>query len=226
MRLVFEYWRDNYVSKYYILHYHQNAVQGFISLTHGTMEQVELAQFFWHHLEYDIIILGKAVGKSEDDVCMLLHLILKKMATKAPAECEYSLHFCLCCVNSIASPRSSAIIEVQRYSSLLTAKAREEWEKCFEQEYIQPVLSVSARWVGSLIDWLPTCIVNTHTCAHTHTHTHTQSLDKQISDALELIINEKKEGESTDTTLNQLTFFTSSTQNNINCSTLHTRSHP
>ena len=92
---------DIYVSKCYLRHYHQNALQGLINLTHGTVEQVELAQFFWRHLEHDIAILGKAVGKSEDDVCMLLHLILKNMATKAPAEREYSLHFCLWCVNSI-----------------------------------------------------------------------------------------------------------------------------
>ena len=63
-------------------------MQGLISLTHGTVEQDDLAQFFWHHLEHDIGILGKAVGKSEDDVCLLLHLILKNMATKAPAKCE------------------------------------------------------------------------------------------------------------------------------------------
>ena len=29
------------------------------------------------------------------------------------------------------------------YASLLATNAREQWEKCFEQEYIQPVLAVS-----------------------------------------------------------------------------------
>ena len=32
---------------------------------------------------------------------------------------------------------------MQTYASLLATNAREQWEKCFEQEYIQPVLAVS-----------------------------------------------------------------------------------
>ena len=32
---------------------------------------------------------------------------------------------------------------MQDYASLLEANAREQWEECFEQEYIQPVLAVS-----------------------------------------------------------------------------------
>ena len=56
------------------------------------------------------------------------------------------------------------------YFSLLTANAREEWEKCFEQEYIQPVLSVSRGWKGAkdFIDWLlKFAITHTHTTQHT-----------------------------------------------------------
>ena len=69
-------------------------MDGLISLTHGAMRQpAELAQFFWQHLELDISILGKAVGKSEDDVCLLLHLILRNMATNEPGQCMYLLAF-------------------------------------------------------------------------------------------------------------------------------------
>ena len=32
---------------------------------------------------------------------------------------------------------------MQEHASLLAINAREQWEKCFDQEYIQPVLSVS-----------------------------------------------------------------------------------
>ena len=39
-----------------------------------------MPMFFWHHLEKDIKILEKALGKNEDDVCLLLHLVLKKLA--------------------------------------------------------------------------------------------------------------------------------------------------
>ena len=35
-----------------------------------------------------IFILGKVVGKNKDDVCLLLHLILRNMATKTPNQCQ------------------------------------------------------------------------------------------------------------------------------------------
>ena len=66
----------------------QNAVEGLLNLTHGIVKPLDLPQFFWRHLEHDIGILGKAVGKSEDDVCLLLHLIVRNMATKTPAQCK------------------------------------------------------------------------------------------------------------------------------------------
>ena len=37
--------------------------------------------FFWQHLEHDIHMLSTAIGRSKDDVCLLLHLILKNIAT-------------------------------------------------------------------------------------------------------------------------------------------------
>ena len=44
------------------------------------------------------------------------------------------------CHSLLLSPSAS---NMQVYASLLVTDAREQWEKCFEQDYIQPVLSVS-----------------------------------------------------------------------------------
>ena len=107
------------------------------------MRPAELAQFFWQHLEHDISILGKAVGKSEDDACLLLHLILRNMATKTPAQCKHPPHYCLSQHNM-----SHTASNMHVYASLLSTNAREQWEKHFDHEYIQTVLSVSEEQVG------------------------------------------------------------------------------
>ena len=46
-------------------------------------------------------------------------------------------------VSMIAVYPVSTASSMQEYASLLSTDAREQWEKCFDQEYIQPVLSVS-----------------------------------------------------------------------------------
>ena len=63
-------------------------MEGLIQLTRAALRPPDMAGFFWRHLEHDITILGQAVGKSKDDVCLLLHLILKNMATKTPASSQ------------------------------------------------------------------------------------------------------------------------------------------
>ena len=102
---------------------------------------------------------------------------------------------------------------MQVYASLLSTNAREQWEKCFDQEYIQPVLSVSG--VVEDENKRDMVIVFAHVCAHTHTHTHThtyntcvrvhthtQALEKEMGDAMHLILSDKKESESYDPTQN------------------------
>ena len=70
-------------------------MEGLIQLTHAAVRPPDMAGFFWRHLEHDITILGQAVGKSKDDVCLLLHLILKNMATKTPASSQLVVFFSL-----------------------------------------------------------------------------------------------------------------------------------
>ena len=59
---------------------------------------------------------------------------------------------------------------MQTYASLLATNAREQWEKCFEQEYIQPVLAVSIGRDGENVRGVKTSCENS------------QSLDKQMGD--------------------------------------------
>lgn len=58
----------------------QNVIKDLIQLTHETVKHSNMPMFFWNHLEKDIKTLEKALGKNEDDVCLLLHLVLKKIA--------------------------------------------------------------------------------------------------------------------------------------------------
>ena len=75
---------------------------------------------------------------------------------------------------------------MQVYASLLSTNAREQWEKRFEEAYIQPVLSVSAG-EGEVVRK-----------RDLHTRTHTQELEKQMGEAMQLILNDKTEGRLTD----------------------------
>ena len=105
---------------------------------------------------------------------------------------------------------------MQVYASLLATNAREQWEKHFEQDYIQPVLSVSKEGDD---EWSRAVIF-----AHTH-YTHTaQALEKQMGVALQLIFDDKKEGECIiNVPLTSSTPFPS--QIEIGCFTQHMRSH-
>ena len=43
-----------------------------------------LPEFFWRHLDKDIQLLGRAVGKGYEEAAMTLHLVLKEIFTKDP----------------------------------------------------------------------------------------------------------------------------------------------
>ena len=47
-----------------------------------------MSKFFWQHLEHDINILSCATGKSKDEACLLLHLVLRDVVIKNPVQCE------------------------------------------------------------------------------------------------------------------------------------------
>ena len=59
----------------------QHAIEGLMDLIKSQVRHVELSLFFWQHLNHDIVIISRALAKSRDDVCLLLHLLLKDMIT-------------------------------------------------------------------------------------------------------------------------------------------------
>ena len=53
----------------------------------------ELPEFFWHHLERDLQLLGQATGKSVDEAAIILHLVLRGILTQEPPKGISSLNF-------------------------------------------------------------------------------------------------------------------------------------
>ena len=47
-----------------------------------------LPDFFWRHLDKDIELLGRAVGKGYEEAAMIVHLVLKEILTKDPPGSE------------------------------------------------------------------------------------------------------------------------------------------
>ena len=66
------------------------------------------------------------------------------------------------------------------YSTLLAKEAREKWEKCFNDAYIQPTLKVRRK----SYNFTNTLFV----------FSDIQQLDKSLLEATQLLLNDKKEG--------------------------------
>ena len=64
----------------------KHVVEGLIALTKNQVRHTDLPRFFWEHLQCDVTVLARAVGKSGDDACLLLHLVLKQVALSNPPQ--------------------------------------------------------------------------------------------------------------------------------------------
>ena len=49
----------------------------------------DMPQFFWNHLKKDISLIGQATGKSKDEACLILHLVLKNIVTRNQPNCMF-----------------------------------------------------------------------------------------------------------------------------------------
>ena len=120
-----------------------------------------MPKFFWDHLEHDINLLSRSTGKSKDETCLVLHMVLIEIASKDPPSCKYysielsCLNVPLCFPFSV--PLSNMVASgIATYSTLLAKEAREQWEKHFNNAYIQPILMVRVE----LMDDLWYCLIN------------------------------------------------------------------
>ena len=56
--------------------------------------QVEgLQEFFWGHLDKDIELLGRAVGKGYEEAAMIVHLVLQEILVKDLPQSEFIVHY-------------------------------------------------------------------------------------------------------------------------------------
>ena len=81
----------------------------------GLQSPQELPEFFWGHLERDVQLLGRALGKNPEDAAIVVHLVLRNILT--------------------VSPPIAAV-------GLGTREARSQWESQFSRLYINSILEV------------------------------------------------------------------------------------
>jgi len=63
-------------------------MEGLMQLVKVNIRPRDLPEFFWHHLERDIELLGLSIGRSVDESAITLHLVLKEILQRDPPTCE------------------------------------------------------------------------------------------------------------------------------------------
>ena len=66
----------------------QSAMEGLTQLVKVGVRPQNLPEFFWHHLERDVELLGRVTGKSMDESAITIHLVLREILSKMPPTCE------------------------------------------------------------------------------------------------------------------------------------------
>ena len=66
----------------------QNAMEGLTQLVKVGIHPQNLPEFFWHHLERDVELLGRVTGKSMDESAITINLVLREILSKMPPTCE------------------------------------------------------------------------------------------------------------------------------------------
>ena len=62
-----------------------NATEGLLRLVRsGLRSPQELPEFFWGHLERDIAVLARALGKNHDEAAILVHVVVRNMLLVEP----------------------------------------------------------------------------------------------------------------------------------------------
>ena len=65
------------------------AVEGLLALVNPRLRgPQELPEFFWGHLERDIELLARALGKNHDEAAIVVHLVLRNILTVTPTHGE------------------------------------------------------------------------------------------------------------------------------------------
>ena len=95
------------------------ATGGLVALVKsGLHSPQELPEFFWGHLETDVQLLARALGKNSEDAAIVIHLVLRNILTISPPTAALPL------------------------KTLGNRDVRNQWEKQFSGLYINPILEV------------------------------------------------------------------------------------
>ena len=60
----------------------QNVSSGLVELIKPAMQESMVPEFIWRHLDKDISLLAKSLGKSTDESLLAIHMILRGIAQK------------------------------------------------------------------------------------------------------------------------------------------------
>eukprot|EP00731_Ephydatia_muelleri_P016208 Em0009g632a len=98
-----------------------------VQLIKPAMQESMVPEFIWRHLDKDISLLAKSLGKSTDESLLAIHMILRDIAQKD-------------------IPKDATD---QTASALQSRSGREHWESRINQLYIQPFLQEMDQRLGS-----------------------------------------------------------------------------
>lgn len=71
-------------------------MQAIQTLTKPNVPEDNVRDFFWRHMEMDVLVIQKATGKSAEDVYLLLHCICKNFMTEDGGFTRVFFHYFLC----------------------------------------------------------------------------------------------------------------------------------
>ena len=64
------------------------ATEGLLALVKTGVRPQELPEFFWGHLERDIQLLARALGKNQEEAAIVVHLVVQNILTTDPGHGE------------------------------------------------------------------------------------------------------------------------------------------
>jgi len=63
-------------------------MEGLMQLVKVNVLPRDLPEFFWHHLERDIELLGTSTRRGTDESATIIHLVLREILQRNPPTCE------------------------------------------------------------------------------------------------------------------------------------------
>ena len=72
-----------------MFYFMQNAGAGLVQLIKPALKEQDIPEFLLRHLEKDLTLLGRALGRSVDEAVLVLHLVLHDILVKDVPKCQH-----------------------------------------------------------------------------------------------------------------------------------------